>query len=538
MEYRIDGHIPVSNLPQGEHKQRSWGTSEPDDTVVGSNKRKIVWNISAVRPTDAHDVESLLRLMPAGFVSKLREHPLFDQLMEVSMDVGRKPRAYFHSSSCIEEGEFVVQEMDIQRADSLMGGKLSSKNRVVIDGTLHRIGKIVNVDGSVVGMTLRVGRAIPGDVTLLEDVVSSRKSILLLGKPGVGKTTMIRGIARFLSDKGRRVVIVDSCNEIAGNSDVPHSSIGNARRVQIPKGRKQSEVMIEVVENHTPEVMIIDEISCTEEVMNCRTIAERGVQLIATAHGTTFMNIIKNPVLNNLAGGLKSVTLSGQEVMAMNKSQRTVQERIGSPTFPITIELRNPNTCIVHWTKHSMDLLLRGDTLTVQLRKTIRNMQTTQMREYRSLLEEYEATCDCEPGCIQGLLAMNHSNIHQSKRKESPQRMQSRPSRRGSSRKSSRRISSKLPRRIEVRPRLSTVQERADAPSRSEAENLDHEIKYPSPKEMMDFMKCEALGKENLRIRAPYGCDLCSVSTPSLHNLYFHARGRKHARNMRNSNAE
>lgn len=306
------------------------------------------------------------------------------------------------------------------RADDLLGGNLSRNNRVVIDGTLHRIGKIVNSSGRAIGMTLRVGRAARGHVDLLEDVVSSGKSVLLLGKPGVGKTTMIRGMARHLAEQGMRVVIVDSCNEIAGNSDMPHHSIGRARRVQIPGDKTQSQVMIEVVENHTPDVMIIDELSTSTEVANCQTIAERGIQLIATAHGTTFMNIIRNPVLNKLAGGIHTVFLSGRELEKQDKDQRTVQERAGSPTFPIVVELRDPKNSIVHWTKHSMDLLLRGETLNVQVRQKFNTFLTIKKRNYSDVLSEFESKSSDQASLIKDLSTMNSE--HLDKKRISPRK--------------------------------------------------------------------------------------------------------------------
>ncbi len=459
-----------------------------------------ILNPASLMYDDDDRVESLLTLVPDWFVSRLREHPQFDQLMEVSMDVGRKPIAYFHSTSRVEEGQLVIQEEDIQRADDLLGKKLSSKSRVVIDGTLHRIGKMINADGRVIGMTLRVGRSRHGHVTLLDDVINSGKSLLLLGKPGVGKTTMIRGIARALSESGKRVVIVDSCNEIAGNSDVPHHSIGKARRVQIPTGKKQSDVMIEVVENHTPEVMIIDEISNAQEVSHCKTIAERGIQLISTAHGTTFLNIIRNPVLNKLAGGIQSVILSGKEILQKNMKHRTVQERCGSPTFPIIVELRDPKTCIVHWTKHSMDLLLRGAPLNVQLRKDVRGMKTVQCREYNSILSEYTSLSASDASCIKDLVAMNGENVTSDE--EPPRKMR------------------------RIAPTKTPTKTPTKAPTK--APTTPYDVRRLSQEELLDFMRRNAPGKEHLNLEHPYGCSLCSIFTKTLESLCLHAIGRKH----------
>ena len=459
---------------------------EPRDHPTSRNTSKRAWG-DPINAPDEDNVESLLRLVPVAFSSLLQEHELYDQLMEISMDVGRTPKAYFRSSSIVEEGDFIVQDADIQHADDLLN--LSRNNRVVIDGTLHRIGKIVNSSGRVIGMTLRVGRAARGHVELLEDVVSSGKSVLLLGKPGVGKTTMIRGMARSLAEQGMRVVIVDSCNEIAGNSDVPHHSIGRARRVQIPCDKTQSQVMIEVVENHTPDVMIIDELSTSTEVANCKTIAERGIQLIATAHGTTFMNIIRNPVLNKLAGGISTVILSGRELEQQDKDQRTVRERAGSPTFPIVVELRDPKTCIVHWTKHSMDLLLRGETLNVQVRQKFDTFRTIKKRNYSDVLSEFELSTSDQASLIKDLSTMNSEHLDK-KRRQSPKK----------------------------------------SPRKSPRKRRKRNTSQPSEGELMDHLR-SAPGREYLSTNAPYGCSKCSVYVSSLYYLYTHASGKRHLSN-------
>src|SRR3989442_2470881 len=182
-------------------------------------------------------------------------------------------------------------------------------------------------------LTLRVGRAVYGTMEIIRDVVEAGRSILLLGKPGVGKTTLLREVARVLADEmGKRVVIVDTSNEIAGDGDIPHPGIGRARRMQVATPSLQHAVMIEAVENHMPEVVVIDEIGTEQEAAAARTIAERGVQLIATAHGNTLENLMLNPTLSDLVGGIQTVTLSDEEARRRG-TQKSVLERKAPPTF-------------------------------------------------------------------------------------------------------------------------------------------------------------------------------------------------------------
>ena len=159
-------------------------------------------------------------------------------------------------------------------------GEVGGDNRAGIDGTLHRISMIRNRRGTVIGLTCRVGRAVKGAAELCKDLVSSEESssVLLLGPPGVGKTTAIREMSRLLSaDFNQRVVIVDTSNEI-GDGDVAHPGVGNSRRMQVADPKLQHAVLIEAVENHTPQVVIVDEIGTEEEAMAARTISERGVK--------------------------------------------------------------------------------------------------------------------------------------------------------------------------------------------------------------------------------------------------------------------
>ena len=186
-------------------------------------------------------------------------------------------------------------------------GTFGDDNRAGIERTLHRISAIRNRTGKIVGLTCRIGRAVYGTIEIIDDFVESGRSILIMGRPGIGKTTMLREAARVLADDlGKRVVVVDTSNEIAGDGDIPHPAIGKARRMQVRTPSLQHEVMIEAVENHMPQVIVIDEIGTELEAQAARTIAERGVQLIGTAHGNNLDNLMLNPTLSDLIGGIQS----------------------------------------------------------------------------------------------------------------------------------------------------------------------------------------------------------------------------------------
>ncbi|CAM8927933.1 unnamed protein product [Rhodiola kirilowii] len=261
-----------------------------------------------------------------------------------------------------------VSEEELEDAQNAVG-MFDRDNRAGIEGTLHRIAAIRSRKGSVVGLTCRVGRAVSGHIDMVQDLLEYGESILFVGRPGVGKTTVMREIARVLSDEfGRRVVIIDTSNEIGGDGDIPHVAIGSARRMQVPEPSMQHRVMIEAVENHMPEVIIVDEIGTEIEALACRSIAERGVMLIGTAHGERLENIMKNPTLADLVGGIEAVTLGDAEAKARN-SQKSVLERKAPPTFPFLIEMRERHHWVAHRTEKSVDLLLNWKTPQVEVRK-------------------------------------------------------------------------------------------------------------------------------------------------------------------------
>src|SRR2546430_11167217 len=270
------------------------------------------------------ELEALLRGLPPDLVQRVRALDGLEGLLEIGMDLGRLPEARFVGREELLSQREVSAE-DIAYVISRIG-QFGGDNRAGIERTLHRISALRNRAGKVVGLTLRVGRAVYGTVEIIRDIVESGRSILLLGRPGVGKTTMLREVARVLADDlAKRVVIVDTSNEIAGDGDIPHPGIGRARRMQVPTPSLQHAVMIEAVENHMPDVVVIDEIGTELEALAARTIAERGVQLIGTAHGNTLDNLMQNPTLSDLIGGIESVTLSDEGARRRRKPKTVLR---------------------------------------------------------------------------------------------------------------------------------------------------------------------------------------------------------------------
>ena len=309
------------------------------------------------RVTD--DLDRLLGLLPDAVQEQLREEEARQQLLEVVLDLGRLPEARYPGRA-LALGSTPLSREDLAAVVARIG-QFGGDNRAGIERTLHRISAIRNRQGEVVGLTCRVGRAVFGTVAMVRDLLDGGQSLLLMGRPGVGKTTALREIARVLADElERRVVVIDTSNEIAGDGDIPHPAIGRARRMQVARPELQHQTMIEAVENHMPEVIVIDEIGTELEAQAARTIAERGVVLVATAHGNALANLIKNPTLSDLVGGIQAVTL-GDEEARRRRSQKTVLERAADPTFPVAVEMHSRHRWAVHTdVAATVDQLLRG----------------------------------------------------------------------------------------------------------------------------------------------------------------------------------
>ena len=313
------------------------------------------------------DLDALLESLPPEIVAAVHALPDRLSLIEVVMDLGRRPEARFPDS------EVTLLDREIVEADLAFVvehiGTFGDDNRAGIERTLHRISAIRNRNGKIVGLTCRIGRAVYGTIEIINDFVETGKSILIMGRPGIGKTTMLREAARVLADNlGKRVVVVDTSNEIAGDGDIPHPAIGKARRMQVRTPSLQHEVMIEAVENHMPQVIVIDEIGTELEAQAARTIAERGVQLIGTAHGNNLDNLMLNPTLSDLIGGIQSVTL-GDEEARRRRTQKSVLERKAPPTFDVIVEIQDRERVAVHAdVADTIDAMLRGDPVAPELR--------------------------------------------------------------------------------------------------------------------------------------------------------------------------
>jgi stage III sporulation protein SpoIIIAA len=326
------------------------------------------------------DLEKLIENLPFFLQDQLNQHTDKEQLIEIILDLGRRPEARF-----INGPQYLSQKIiswqDIDYTTKRIS-KFSNENRAGIERTLHRISCIRNRQFLINGLTCRVGRAVFGIISVVRDLLESEKSILILGKPGVGKTTIIREIARVLADEmQKRVIIIDTANEIAGDSDIPHSGIGRARRMQVAKTEFQHQVMIEAVENHMPQVIIVDEIGTELEVLAARTISEKGVQLVGTTHGNCLDNLIKNPPLVDLIGGIQYVTLSDDEAKRRG-TQKSILERKAYPAFEIIIEINHQNSWTIHENVNkSVDLFLRG------------NFGIGQIRQFQ-LTEKIKIKCD------------------------------------------------------------------------------------------------------------------------------------------------
>jgi stage III sporulation protein SpoIIIAA len=318
------------------------------------------------------EIELLARALPTDLARALHERTHPGELLEIVLDLGREPEARVPGREVLL-ADRPVSGSDLEHVTNNVG-QFGDDNRAGIERTLHRVSAMRNRSGRITGLTMRVGRAVTGTGEIIRDIVVSGQSILLLGRPGIGKTTMLRECARLLADELRkRVVIVDTSNEIGGDGDIPHPGIGRARRMQVRTPMLQHAVMIEAVENHMPEVIVIDEIGTELEAAAARTIAERGVQLIATAHGQTLENLLVNPTLNDLLGGIQSVTLSDEEARRRG-TQKSVLERKAPPTFDVLVEIQDRDRVAIHMPLADVvDAALRGPVLTPKIRLRTRD---------------------------------------------------------------------------------------------------------------------------------------------------------------------
>jgi len=332
------------------------------------------------------DLEKLLNNLPFFIYQHLNNHSNKEKLIEIVLDLGRRPEARF-TTGPEYLSQKVISWQDIDYITKRIS-KFSGENRAGIERTLHRISCIRNRQFLINGLTCRIGRAIFGTISIIRDLLESGKSILILGKPGVGKTTIIREIARVLSDEmEKRVIIIDTSNEIAGDSDVPHSGIGRARRMQVAKTELQHQIMLEAVENHMPQVIIIDEIGTELETLAARTIAEKGVQLVGTTHGNCLENLIKNPSLSDLIGGIQYVTISDEEAKRRG-TQKSILERKSYPAFQLAIEVNSLNSWTIHENvENSVDLILRGTCYISQIRTLKKNEKI--LIRYKKLQKDF-----------------------------------------------------------------------------------------------------------------------------------------------------
>jgi len=362
----------------------SHGINPSEQQLSSTQESPVVdTNVTSKRMQITDDLQQLLDILPEEIRSSLEQHPQRDSLIEVVMDLGRFPEVRFPGKAEYLSHTPVTQEQLNHCVERV--GHFSGDNRAGIERTLHRISAIRNRPGEIIGLTCRVGRAVFGTIGMIRDLVETGKSILMLGRPGVGKTTALREIARVLADDlHKRVVIIDTSNEIAGDGDIPHPAIGRARRMQVARPELQHQVMIEAVENHMPEVIVIDEIGTELEALAARTIAERGVQLVGTAHGNQIENLIKNPTLSDLVGGIQAVTLGDDEARRRG-SQKTVLERKAPPTFEIAVEMLERQRWVIHESvSETVDELLRGRQPNPQVRTVTETGKVTITREFPS----------------------------------------------------------------------------------------------------------------------------------------------------------
>lgn len=329
-----------------------------------------------LKESTTHEAENLLALLPPEF--QLDNHVNRADLMEVVLDIGRRPFAWVngerHFLGTHNDG-LVVSRQHLD--DIVRPLHFGADNRAGINGSLHRISAVRNRDDDIVGLTLRVGRYIAGNSIMIADILAGmpHASILICGEPGSGKTSIIRDAARFLAERNSLLIIDTSC-EIGGSGDVPHHCIGLSRRMQVKSVKDQAQVMVECVQNHTPAVMVIDEIGRKAEVQAALTCKERGVRIIASAHGN-MPGLVRNQALCDLVGGIEAVTVGDttarQEAKRRRKkmASKIQAQRRGPPIFDVIIEVKRGvlhEWHIVSKSADAVDSILRDGTYNAQVR--------------------------------------------------------------------------------------------------------------------------------------------------------------------------
>jgi len=316
-----------------------------------------------------NDFNVLLHSLPSSITDYIVDP---DNLIEIVVDLQRPVELRFSDDSFIElktiGTEYLIEEILNEMSEP------GVDNRCGLNETLHRISVIQNKNLDIVGMTIRIGKPYVGNAILIADLLEDKKNILLIGPPGRGKTSILREASNILSSELlKRVVIVDTSNEIAGEGNVPHRAVGRSRRLQVPKTKAQHDVMIEAVENHNPHTIIIDEVSTSEEGLAAQTIAQRGVQILATVHGHTLNDLIQNKSLASMVGGINKVTLSDDTARARG-CQKTALEREFQPPFDCVVEINAFDEVAVHHNvNESVDAILNGKKVVPELRRLINN---------------------------------------------------------------------------------------------------------------------------------------------------------------------
>jgi len=338
---------PVIFDRRQQHQMRSYELA-----LAESSSDELSSNNIALDVQDS--IATLVCLLPQELRQKLGPGNLLHGLppshkvRDIILDLGQRPRAFFGHRELVflkDDPADKVMQADMEHVQDQLEDKFGPDNRAGINGCLHRISAMRAKAGKVYGLTMRVGRAIFGNTNLITDLLlGTNSSILFLGTPGCGKTTIIREAARILSEDAHSVVVVDTSNEICGDGLVPHPAIGLARRMMVPSLESQAAILVEAVQNHTPDVIIVDEIGRAPEVEAARTVKERGVRIIGSAHGD-LRGLVKNAMLNDLIGGTETVTVGDAQARKFQASggefSKVRTQRSGAPVFDIVIELQS-----------------------------------------------------------------------------------------------------------------------------------------------------------------------------------------------------